>query len=95
MVLFKRDPTLEVGALSTEDTDLAALGAIFWDIKFQLCVDFTDLSVVYCPRVCNSVAHCLAKYGDNLGAGTCETWLGQLLDSVLSVVAGDLPSGTI
>lgn len=43
MVLFKRDPTLEVGALSTEDTDLAALGAIFWDIKFQLCVAFAML----------------------------------------------------
>lgn len=69
-VLLETDSAQLKTAVTTEDCDLAVLGAIFRDIKFQLCVGFTDVCVVSCPRACNSVAHCLAKYGANLGAGT-------------------------
>lgn len=69
-VLLETDSAQLKTAVTTEDYDLAVLGAIFTDIKFQLYVDFTDVSVVYCPRACNFVAHYLAKYGANLGAGT-------------------------
>ncbi|KAM3405038.1 hypothetical protein ACQJBY_007869 [Aegilops geniculata] len=79
-------------AVSNEDYDLSALGAIFKDIKFQLRVGFNDVTGVSCPQTCNLVAHCLAAYGAKLEVGKCEIWLGQYPDLVNDDVAGDLSS---
>ena len=82
-------------AVSNEDYDLSALGAIFKDIKFQLHVGFSGVSIVSCPRSCNVVAHSLAAYGAKLEAGISEIWLGQFPDFVNDAVAGDLSSPVI
>lgn len=91
-VMFETDSTQLRRAVSTEEYDLSALGAIFREIKFQLHVGFSDVCVVNCSRTCNRVAHRLAAFGATLNSGACITWLGQFPEFVQNLVAGDLPS---
>lgn len=76
-VMFETDSTQLKRAVSTEEYDLSALGAIFREIKFQLHVGFSDVCVVNCSRTCNQVAYRLAAFGAKLNSGACVTWLGQ------------------
>ncbi|VAH43129.1 unnamed protein product [Triticum turgidum subsp. durum] len=94
-VMLETDSVQLKNAVRTEEYDMSTLGAVFKDIKFQLHVGFSGVSIVSCPRSCNVVAHSLAAYGAKLEAGISDIWLGQFPDFVNDAVAGDLSSPVI
>jgi len=94
-VIFEMDSAVLKQAISSEDYDLAPLGALFQEIKFQLRVAFENVNPYVCHRSCNNAAHVLAAHGASLGDGKYEIWLGQFPELVLNSVAGDLTSRSL
>jgi hypothetical protein len=74
-------------AILTEDYNLASLGALFQEIKFQLNVAFDTIKINACPRSCNMAAH-----GVGFRDGYFETWVSQFPKFVINSVAGDSAS---
>jgi hypothetical protein len=62
-VILETDSTVLKLAVSTEDYNLASLGALFQEIKFQLKIAFDVVKLYACSRSCNMAAHNLASYG--------------------------------
>ncbi|VAI86141.1 unnamed protein product [Triticum turgidum subsp. durum] len=94
-VIFEMDSTVLKQAISSEDYDLAPLGALFQEIKFQLRIAFENVKLYVCPMSCNNAAHVLAAHEASLGDGMYEIWLGQFPELVMNSVAGDLTSRSL
>ena len=90
--IFETDSRVLKQAISSQDYDLAPLGALFQKIKFQMRVGFDNVNLYVCPMSCNNPAHALAAHGNSLGNDNYEIWLGQFPNVVMNSVAGDLPS---
>jgi ribonuclease HI len=69
------------------DLDRSGHGPLVEEIK-ALLEEFEDFSVIHVRRLCNEVAHRLAKEGcrNKLGA----TWHGTLLGFVMNLVNSDV-----
>ena len=90
--IFETDSMVLKQAISSQDYDLAPLGALFQKIKFQMRVGFDNVNLYVCPKSCNNAAHALAAHGTSLGNGSYEIWLGQFPNVVINSVAGDSAS---
>lgn len=75
-VIFETDSLVLKQAITSEDYNLSALGAVFREIKFQLQVGLSDVCINHVSRLCNQAAHRLAAHGTVMSVGTFECWLG-------------------
>ena len=74
-------------ALSSSSMDLAIGGGLFRDLRDSLLDDFSCDSICKVSRVCNSVAHDIAKRGLSWDLGQFEVWTDPLPEFVNSLCA--------
>uniref|UniRef100_A0ACD5XYZ3 Uncharacterized protein n=1 Tax=Avena sativa TaxID=4498 RepID=A0ACD5XYZ3_AVESA len=91
-VIFETDSVILKQAISSDDYNLASLGALFQEIKMQLNFAFADVKINVCPRSCNNAAHTLSMHGVCMGKGNYETWLDHFPEFVMNIVVDDLVS---
>jgi hypothetical protein len=86
-VIFSTNYTELKLAIETGSYDLSRLGPLFRQAKYLLRMTFSDYSVEYCPRACNSPAHRLAALGGIWNHGNQSLWLHDFPPDVMSLVA--------
>ena len=72
-----------VKALTSRESDLAAEGIIFRDIREVARLNVSQISFSFAPRDCNALAHAVAAFGAKRPAAR-EIWLEALPDDVCS-----------
>ena len=65
-IILETDATELVWGLKSEDLDHSVDGILFRQIKDLIDSSFDYCEIRHCPRNCNMVADCLAKYGANV-----------------------------
>uniref|UniRef100_A0A453M720 RNase H type-1 domain-containing protein n=1 Tax=Aegilops tauschii subsp. strangulata TaxID=200361 RepID=A0A453M720_AEGTS len=65
-VVVETDAMLLVQAIKTSNFDLSPNGVLFREIKAFTTLNFSDFSIINCPRACNKVADVLALYGSKM-----------------------------
>lgn len=63
LIILEMDSSHLKEALSSSSMDLAIGGGLFRDLRDNLLDDFCCISICNAPRVCNSVAHEIARRG--------------------------------
>lgn len=82
-VSLETDATMVKAAIEGEDYRLSSMGGIITEIKILKALEFVSCEFLYCPRICNKLAHELAAMGCKLPGGTSATW-----DSVPQSIEG-------
>ena len=85
-VSLETDATMVKAAIEGEDYRLSSMGGIITEIKILKALEFVSCEFLYCPRICNKLAHELAAMGCKLPGGTSATWdsVPQSLEGVVS-----------
>uniref|UniRef100_A0ACD5VHH0 Uncharacterized protein n=1 Tax=Avena sativa TaxID=4498 RepID=A0ACD5VHH0_AVESA len=87
-VIISTDCTKLKHAIETSAYDLSRLGPLFMQAKYLMRMAFSNYSVEYCPRACNSPAHRLAALGGVLNHAS-QVWLHDFPPDVTTLVAND------
>ncbi|TVU00700.1 hypothetical protein EJB05_53858, partial [Eragrostis curvula] len=90
-IILETDATELERALTTSELDWHVLGSLFRRIKEIMSSDFVSCHVRSCPRTCNKVADCLAKYGASDVCSGSSVFMSQVPTFVTHLVSGDLP----
>ena len=88
-VIVETDSKMLKRALESNDFSLATVGGLVHEIKAVMAASFTPVSISFCPRLSNGVAHELAARGCTCSLNANLSWDG-VPTGLESLVAGDL-----
>jgi hypothetical protein len=88
-VIFCTDCSELKKAIETNSYDMSRLGPLFIQAKYLMRLAFSDYSVEYCPRACNSPAHKLAALGGVWNQGSPGLWIHDIPPDVMNSVANE------
>jgi hypothetical protein len=67
-------------AMASDEMDLSPLGIEFRQIKFLLYINFIEIHIGHCHRVCDKPAHVLASLGAGAVYVNHATWAMEVPD---------------
>jgi hypothetical protein len=87
-VVFESDSKVLVDALNSDSHELSEIGVLLREAR-SLCISSFDLfSFKHCRRVCNKIAHILAKFGSQTEE-ECVGWTDVAPDFLSDLVASE------
>jgi hypothetical protein len=87
-VVFESDSKVLVDALNSDSHELSKIGVLLREAR-SLCISSFDLfSFKHCRRVCNKIAHILAKFGSQTEE-ECVGWTDVAPYFVSDLVASE------
>jgi hypothetical protein len=88
-IVIESDGMTLVNALKGREYDASELGVLFREAKSLCHASFQSHDFLFCSRVCNKVAHCLAQFG--MGSDDpFSVWAYDAPDFVSVMVDADL-----
>jgi ribonuclease HI len=93
-VCLETDSLILKSSFEDGGIDLSSVGTIVDRMKVFVRSNFAEFKVLYCPRICNQVAHTLAAKGADM-AGQPALVTDGLVPCVSDLVASDSASHTV
>ena len=90
-VAFETDSQLLAEAMNARAADSSPYASIIEDLKYQMKMWFSKVSIIACRRSANSAAHELAKIGRMCLPNNYMEWNSIVPPSVVVCVSGDMP----
>ena len=90
-VAFETDSQLLAEAMNARAADSSPYASIIEDLKYQMKMWFSKVSIIACRRSANSAAHELAKIGRMCLPNNYMEWNSIVPPSVAVCVSGDMP----
>ncbi|KAK3157436.1 hypothetical protein QOZ80_2AG0122210 [Eleusine coracana subsp. coracana] len=90
-IIIEMDAANLGAALRSDARDRSSEGGLIENIKEFISRSFDVCNIAVCPRLCNSVAHCLAAHGANALPASGQVFWCQAPSFVMNLVSGDFP----
>jgi ribonuclease HI len=87
-VIFESDSKILVDALNSSSHELSEIGILLREARSLCVVSFDSFQFKHCSRVCNKIAHTLAKFGSQADE-ECVGWADIAPDFVSDLVASE------